>query len=47
VFGYPRTEAAFIASSAINKFVNADMVFLHEEEARVFIENQAFESGKS
>jgi len=50
IFGYPRPEAAAVASSAINDFLAGDrhckeirMVFFHSEDARIFIENQAFE----
>jgi O-acetyl-ADP-ribose deacetylase (regulator of RNase III) len=50
VFGYPRAEAAVIASEAINRFVSSTtlvkeirLLFFQESDAQVFLENQAFE----
>src|SRR5258705_2970045 len=50
IFAYPRSEAAAVASSAIRDFVARDskvkevrMVFFQDDDARIFIENQAFE----
>ena len=50
IFAYPRSEAAAVASSAIRDFLARDskvkevrMVFFQDDDARIFIENQAFE----
>jgi len=50
IFAYPRSEAAAVASSAVSNFLTGDsklkeirMVFFHADDARIFIENQAFE----
>jgi O-acetyl-ADP-ribose deacetylase (regulator of RNase III) len=50
IYGYPRPEAAAIASTAINKFVEnysqvkeIRLLFFHDSDAQVFLENQRFE----
>lgn len=50
IYGYPRADAAAIASEAINKFVwnntqvkEIRMMFLQDSEAQVFLANQKFE----
>jgi len=49
VFGYPKAEAARIASAAIKEFLTADeqieqvrLVFFQESDARVFLQYQEF-----
>jgi len=49
-YGYPKQEAAVISSKAIKDFLVTDtqirevrLVFFHEQDARVFLENQEFE----
>ena len=49
-FGYPKPEAAGVASAAIKSFLTADeqieevrLVFFQERDARVFLEYQEFE----
>ena len=49
-FGYPKTEAAKVASAAIKNFLRADeqiekvrLVFFQQRDARVFLEYQDFE----
>ena len=49
-FGYPKAEAAKVASAAIKKFLTADtqieevrLVFFQQRDARVFLEYQEFE----
>jgi O-acetyl-ADP-ribose deacetylase len=50
VYGYPKTEAAKVASAAIKSFLTADeeikevrLVFFQQRDARVFLEYQEFE----
>ena len=50
VYGYPRDEAATVASQAIKQFLNEDeslnevrLVFFLERDAKVFLQNQKFE----
>jgi O-acetyl-ADP-ribose deacetylase len=50
IFGYPMEEAALVASQTISRFLNTDkglaeirMVFFHEVDAQIFLENQKFE----
>ena len=50
IFGYPRSEAASVASRRIRGFLSSDegiteirMVFYSESDARTFLENQEFE----
>ena len=50
IFGYPRPEAASVASQRIRRFLHSDegiteirMVFFSESDARTFLENQEFE----
>jgi len=50
IYGYPRAEAAAVASAAINRFVTHNfqvqeirMLFLKDDDAQVFLENQKFE----
>ena len=49
VYGYPRDEAATVASQAIQEFLDGDdllreirMVFFHRVDAQVFVQNQKF-----
>lgn len=49
-FGYPKTEAAKVASAAIKSFLSADeeikqvrLVFFQQRDARVFLEYHEFE----
>ena len=49
-FGYPKPEAARVASAAIKSFLSADeqieqvrLVFFQQSDARVFLEHQEFE----
>ncbi len=51
VYGFPREEAAAVASRAIAEFLEAHdlprevrLVFFSEDDAKVFLANQAFES---
>jgi O-acetyl-ADP-ribose deacetylase (regulator of RNase III) len=50
IYGYPRAEAAAIASASINKFVwnnsqvkEIRLLFFQDSDAQVFLENQKFE----
>jgi len=50
VYGYPRDEAAAVASQAIQKLLTAHdsitevrLVFFQADDARIFVENQKFE----
>ena len=49
VFGYPQAEAAQVASRTIENFLSTDhqlkevrLVFFHERDAEVFLQNQSF-----
>ena len=49
-FGYPKSEAAKVASTAIKNFLSGDkqieevrLVFFQQRDARVFLEYQEFE----
>jgi O-acetyl-ADP-ribose deacetylase (regulator of RNase III) len=49
IYGYPRSEAAVVASRTISRFLAGDtkleelrMVFFQEKDAEIFIENQKF-----
>ena len=49
VYGYPRSEAAVVASTSIREFLERDravrdvrLVFFKDDDARVFLENQRF-----
>lgn len=51
IYGYPREEAAVVASEAITRFFERDsflieirLVFFTEREARVFLTHQRFPS---
>jgi O-acetyl-ADP-ribose deacetylase len=50
IYGYPRAEAAVVASATISRFLAGDsklnelrMVFFHDADAEIFLENQRFE----
>ena len=50
IYGYPRSEAALVASQAVSRFVRSDdslseirMVFFQDADAERFLENQKFE----
>jgi O-acetyl-ADP-ribose deacetylase (regulator of RNase III) len=50
IYGYPRADAAAIASATINRFVSNNsqvkeirMLFFQDSDAQVFLENQKFE----
>jgi O-acetyl-ADP-ribose deacetylase (regulator of RNase III) len=50
IYGYPRSEAASIASETIGQFLGTDqvisqvrMVFFNDADAEIFLENQEFE----
>lgn len=50
IYGYPRAEAAAVASAAISRILAGDdklqellMVFFQDADAQVFLENQRFE----
>jgi O-acetyl-ADP-ribose deacetylase (regulator of RNase III) len=50
VYGYPKPEAAAVSSHAIKEFLSLDnaiqqvrLVFFHDEDARVFLDNHEFE----
>jgi O-acetyl-ADP-ribose deacetylase (regulator of RNase III) len=50
IYGYPRAEAAAVASATISRFLANDtqlkelrMVFFQDTDAEIFLENQRFE----
>lgn len=50
IYGYPKSEAASVASQTISRFLNTDkalseirMVFFKDSDAQAFLENQKFE----